>query len=90
MRDVAGRLRDLYGTGGDVLLMTSSGTGGLESAIQNVFSPGDEVLVPNAGFFADRLKSSPSHSGSSFARWTTTGDGACGRTTSGRRSKSIR
>jgi aspartate aminotransferase-like enzyme len=56
MRDVAGRLRELYGTGGDVLLMTSSGTGGLESAIQNVFSPGDEVLVPNAGFFADRLK----------------------------------
>jgi aspartate aminotransferase-like enzyme len=43
MRDVAGRLRDLYGTAGDVLLMTSSGTGGLESAIQNVFSPGDEV-----------------------------------------------
>jgi aspartate aminotransferase-like enzyme len=56
MREVAERLRDLYGTGGDVLLMTSSGTGGLESAIQNVFSPGDEVLVPNAGFFADRLK----------------------------------
>ena len=56
MREVTGRLRDLYGTAGDVLLMTSSGTGGLESAIQNVFSPGDEVLVPNAGFFADRLK----------------------------------
>jgi aspartate aminotransferase-like enzyme len=34
--------------------MTSSGTGGLESAIQNVFSPGDEVLVPLAGFFSDR------------------------------------
>jgi aspartate aminotransferase-like enzyme len=56
MREVTGRLRDLYGTVGDVLLMTSSGTGGLESAIQNVFSPGDEVLVPNAGFFADRLR----------------------------------
>src|SRR6185503_20049606 len=38
------------------LLMTSSGTGGLESAIQNCFSPGDEVFVPNAGFFADRWK----------------------------------
>jgi aspartate aminotransferase-like enzyme len=39
-----------------VLLMTSSGTGGLESAIQNVFSPGDEVVVPLAGFFSERWK----------------------------------
>jgi len=57
MRDVAGKLKVLYRTErADVLLMTSSGTGGLESAIQNVFSPGDEVFVPLAGFFADRWK----------------------------------
>lgn len=56
MRDVTERLKTLYGTTKDVLLMTSSGTGGLESAIQNVFSPGDEVFVPLAGFFADRWK----------------------------------
>ena len=36
--------------------MTSSGTGGLESAVQNCFSPGDEVFVPLAGFFAERWK----------------------------------
>ena len=57
MRDVTDRLRQLYRTAdADILLMTSSGTGGLESAIQNCFSPGDEVFVPNAGFFADRWK----------------------------------
>ncbi len=57
MRDVTDRLRNLYRTeSADVVLMTSSGTGGLESAIQNCFSPGDEVLVPLAGFFADRWK----------------------------------
>jgi aspartate aminotransferase-like enzyme len=57
MRDVTGRLKELYRTErADVLLMTSSGTGGLESAVQNVFSPGDEVLVPLAGFFAERWK----------------------------------
>ena len=57
MRDVTDRLRQLYRTeDADILLMTSSGTGGLESAIQNCFSPGDEVFVPNAGFFADRWK----------------------------------
>jgi aspartate aminotransferase-like enzyme len=55
MREVTDRLKDLYRTdGARVLLMTSSGTGGLESAIQNCFSPGDEVFVPLAGFFAQR------------------------------------
>ena len=55
MREVTARLKELYRTeDADVLLMTSSGTGGLESAIQNVFSPGDEVLVPLAGFFSER------------------------------------
>ena len=57
MRDVTDHLKQLYRTStADVLLMTSSGTGGLESAIQNCFSPGDEVFVPLAGYFADRWK----------------------------------
>lgn len=57
MRSVTGHLKELYRTdNADVLLMTSSGTGGLESAVANCFSPGDEVLVPLAGFFADRFK----------------------------------
>ena len=57
MREVTARLKELYRTEtADVLLMTSSGTGGLESAIANCFSPGDEVLVPLAGFFAERFK----------------------------------
>jgi aspartate aminotransferase-like enzyme len=55
MRAVTARLKELYRTDrADVLLMTSSGTGGLESAIQNVLSPGDEVFVPLAGFFSER------------------------------------
>ena len=63
MRDITERLKVLYRTdSADVLLMTSSGTGGLESAIQNVFSPGDEVFVPLAGFFAERwMKLAESH-----------------------------
>ena len=57
MREVTGHLKELYRTDvADVLLMTSSGTGGLESAVANCFSPGDEVLVPTAGFFAERFK----------------------------------
>ncbi len=55
MTDVTNRLRTLYRTdSAEILLMTSSGTGGLESAVQNLFSPGDEVFVPLAGFFSQR------------------------------------
>jgi serine---pyruvate transaminase len=58
MRRVTQRLKMLYRTkDADVVLMTSSGTGGLESAVQNLFSPGDEVFVPVAGFFAERWSS---------------------------------
>ena len=57
MREVTARLKELYRTeAARVLLMTSSGTGGLESAIQNCFSPGDEVIVPLAGFFSERFR----------------------------------
>jgi aspartate aminotransferase-like enzyme len=55
LREVTERLKVLYRTKSDVVIMTSSGTGGLESAIANCFSPGDEVLVPMAGFFAERF-----------------------------------
>src|SRR5512133_2579039 len=55
LREVTEQLKTLYKTQGDVIVMTSSGTGGLESAIANCFSPGDEVLVPLAGFFSERF-----------------------------------
>ena len=55
MTDVTDRLRTLYRTrSAEIFLLTSSGTGGLESVVQNLFSPGDEVLVPLAGFFSQR------------------------------------
>jgi serine---pyruvate transaminase len=57
MRTVTARLQELYRTDtAEILVMTSSGTGGLESAIQNLFSPQDEVFVPLAGFFSERWR----------------------------------
>src|SRR5712692_4840098 len=35
----------VFKTSNDLLLLTSSGTGGLESAVANLVSPGDEVVV---------------------------------------------
>jgi aspartate aminotransferase-like enzyme len=45
----------VYRTRNDVLIFASSGTGGLESAVANLFSPGDRVVVPVAGYFGDRF-----------------------------------
>ncbi len=39
----------------DVLILTSSGTGGLEAAVVSVLSPGDPVLAVSIGVFGDRL-----------------------------------
>src|SRR5919204_6012338 len=48
------RLRDAYRTEHDVLMFTSSGTGAFESAVSNLVSPGDRVLVLSAGNFGER------------------------------------
>src|ERR671935_2496437 len=48
------RLRDVYRTEHEVLLFTSSGTGAFESAVANLVSPGDRVLVLSAGNFGER------------------------------------
>jgi aspartate aminotransferase-like enzyme len=48
------RCKPLFGTFGDVIFFASSGTGALESAIVNLTSPGDEVIVVVGGTFAIR------------------------------------
>jgi len=49
------RLKVLFQTTGDVLILTGSGTGGLESAIVNTLSPGDKVLSLSCGAFGERF-----------------------------------
>jgi len=48
-------LQQMFQTKGDVFLLTCSGTGGMEAAIVNTFSPGDKVLSASNGAFGDRL-----------------------------------
>lgn len=47
-------LKELYQTSQPVLMLASSGTGAMEAAIVNLFSPGETVLVVNAGKFGER------------------------------------
>lgn len=55
LREVTESLKRLLRTNSDVLVFTSSGTGAMESAVANLFSPGDRVVVPTAGYFGDRF-----------------------------------
>lgn len=47
-------LKYLFQTKQEVLILSSSGTGAMESAICNLFSKGDKVLFVNAGKFGER------------------------------------
>lgn len=48
------RCQPLFGTTGNVLFMAASGTGAMESAICNMTSPGEEIIVIVGGTFAAR------------------------------------
>jgi aspartate aminotransferase-like enzyme len=47
-------LKALFSTKNDVLILASSGTGAMEAAVSNLFSPGEKVLVINGGKFGER------------------------------------
>jgi aspartate aminotransferase-like enzyme len=48
-------LQAVFQTANDVLILSSSGTGGVEAAIVNLISPDDRVLVINGGKFGERM-----------------------------------
>lgn len=49
------RLQQCFQTKNDILILTTSGTGGMESAVVNMLSPGDRVLGITIGIFGDRF-----------------------------------
>jgi aspartate aminotransferase-like enzyme len=54
LAEVQTGLRELFGTTEDVLILASSGTGAMESAVTNLLAAGDEAIVVNAGKFGER------------------------------------
>jgi aspartate aminotransferase-like enzyme len=49
------RLAQVFRTENEILLFTSAGTGAMESAVANLCSPGDRVLVVSHGYFGERF-----------------------------------
>ncbi len=53
-KECAENLKKLFKTDQPVLMLASTGTGAMEAAVTNLFSPGDKVLVINGGKFGER------------------------------------
>src|SRR6202166_3910933 len=53
---ISDRLKPVFGTErGEILVLGSSGTGGLEAAVGNLFGEGDRLLACPIGVFGERL-----------------------------------
>lgn len=52
--EVREKLKPVFGTENDCLLLSGSGTAAMEAAVVNCFSSGDKVIVVNAGKFGKR------------------------------------
>jgi aspartate aminotransferase-like enzyme len=55
LRDCVDGLKWAFQTQHDMLVMTASGSGGLESVVVNTLSPGQKALVVTVGYFGDRV-----------------------------------
>lgn len=62
------KTRHLFQTEGDVVVFSSSGTGGVEAAVLNLIRPGDVTLVPVFGEFSARLAESVEIAGGEAVR----------------------
>ncbi|MCM3088427.1 pyridoxal-phosphate-dependent aminotransferase family protein [Bhargavaea ginsengi] len=52
-RETTERVKPVFGTKQDILLLPSGGTAAMEAAVVNIASPGDEVVVVTVGAFGD-------------------------------------
>ena len=52
--EVSAGVKRVFGTANDLLVLTASGTGGMESAVANLVSPGDVAVVATCGNFGER------------------------------------
>lgn len=54
MEETRAMLKTLFGTQEEVMIFSGTGTLAMEGAVQNFFSPGEEVICVNSGKFGER------------------------------------
>ena len=55
-RETLDGLRQVFGTAGEIVIYTASGTGAIEASLVNTLSPGDRVLIFETGYFSSLWK----------------------------------
>lgn len=55
LHEVTTGLKDVFQTQNDVVILTASGTGGMEAAVANLLSPGEKALAVTVGAFGERF-----------------------------------
>ncbi|MCJ7491255.1 MAG: alanine--glyoxylate aminotransferase family protein [Dehalococcoidia bacterium] len=55
LQRITAGVKKVFETKNDVFILTTSGTGAMETAVVNFLSPGDRVLVVSIGAFGDRF-----------------------------------
>ncbi|MDA4128021.1 MAG: alanine--glyoxylate aminotransferase family protein [Thaumarchaeota archaeon] len=55
LRGIQEKSKHIFQTEGEVVVLSSSGTGGMEAAVWNLIRPGDVAVVPVFGEFSQRL-----------------------------------
>ncbi|UCC65643.1 MAG: alanine--glyoxylate aminotransferase family protein [Anaerolineae bacterium] len=68
LRDMIAKLKTVFQTEHDVLVLTGSSTGAMEAAIVNTLSPGERVLAASAGRFGERWADSAQAFGTDVTR----------------------
>ena len=68
LAEITAGAKRVFKTRNDLLLLTCSGTGGLESAVANLVSPGDEVVAAVCGNFGERFAALASAYGADVVR----------------------
>ena len=68
LAEITAGAKRVFKTSNDVLFLTSSGSGGLESAVANLVSPGDEVVAAVCGLFGERFAALASAYGADVVR----------------------
>src|SRR5258708_2381444 len=48
------RMKPLYGTASEVIILSASGTGAMEAAVINLLQPGEHAIFVNGGKFGER------------------------------------
>ena len=55
LENITTALKPIFGTRNEILVVSASGTGGLEAAVGNVFGPGEKLLAAPIGVFGNRI-----------------------------------